>query len=248
MPHQRAKSLMSLTRLLSLCGLLALGACAETKPALGGDAFVSSVDQVWTEEDYKYRIGAGDELGLRFPLYPDMNAQVTVGADGRGVFPMIKALKLSGMTVEEADAALSKAYGAYLRQPMAELLIYNYAGGQVYVGGEVKLPGAIVMKGEMSVAQIVNNAGGFLETSGQNKVVLLRRRRDGHVLMRVVDIHKLYTGKDDVDVRVLPGDVVFVPRTAISEVDRIVKQYITGVLPFNVNYSLNPQNNLIPSP
>jgi protein involved in polysaccharide export with SLBB domain len=228
--------------LLSIGGLLLVGACASSPPA------PLPVEQAWSAEDYQYRIGAGDELGLRFPLYPDLNTQVTVGADGRGVFPLISGLKLSGLTVEEADAAVTKAYSAYLRLPKAELLIYNYATAQVYVAGEVKQPGARVIRGEMTVAQAVNDAGGLQDTSSQQKVVLLRHRKDGHVLMRVVDLKALYTGQADRDIRVLPGDVVFVPRSQISEVNRIVKQYINGVVPFQINYNLNPQYNVIPSP
>jgi polysaccharide export outer membrane protein len=223
-------------------GLFLLGACASTPAA------PLPVEQAWTADDYKYRIGAGDELGLRFPLNPDLNAQVTVGADGRGVFPLIAALPLSGLTVEEADAALTKAYSRFLRLPMTELLIYNYASAQVYIAGEVKQPGARPIRGELTVSQAVNDAGGLQDTSSQQKVVLLRRRRDGHVLMRVVDLKALYTGRTDEDVRVLPGDVIFVPRSQIAEVNRVVKQYITGVIPFGVNYNLNPQYNVVPSP
>jgi protein involved in polysaccharide export with SLBB domain len=233
-----------LSALLSICGLLALGACAVKQEA--DDAL--PVEQVWAPDDYKYRIGAGDELGLRFPLNPDLNAQVTVGPDGRGVFPLLSGVRLSGLTVEEANTYLAKAYGKFLRTPVVEMLIYNYASGQVYVAGEVKLPGARAIRGEMTVAQVINDVGGLLETARQGKIVLLRRRKDGHVLMRTVDLKALYTGKSDEDVRVLPGDVIFVPRSQIVEVDRIVRQYITNALPFTINYNLNPQSNTLPNP
>jgi protein involved in polysaccharide export with SLBB domain len=143
---------------------------------------------------------------------------------------------------------LSKVYAKYLRSPIVEMLIYNYASGQVYVAGEVKLPGARAIRGEMTVAQVINDVGGVLETSRQDKVVLLRHRKDGRVLMRTVDLRALYRGKIDEDVRVLPGDVIFVPRSQIVEVDRIVRQYITNVLPFTMNYNLNPTNNTLPNP
>ena len=238
-------SLSRLSALFSVCALLSLGACAVRQVA--EDQL--PVEQTWTPEDYKYRIGAGDELGLRFPLNPDLNAQVTVGPDGRGVFPLVSGVTLSGLTVEEANATLSKAYGKVLRAPLVEMLIYNYASGQVYVAGEVKLPGARAIRGEMTVAQVINDVGGVLETSRQDKVVLLRHRKDGHVLMRTVDLRALYRGKIDEDVRVLPGDVIFVPRSQIVEVNRIVRQYITNVLPFTMNYNLNPSgNNVLPNP
>ena len=50
------------------------------------------------------------------------------------------------------------------------------------------------------------------------------------------DYKETYTGFD-----VLPGDLVFVPRSKIAEVDLFVQQYIEGVLPFSrgVSYNLN---------
>jgi protein involved in polysaccharide export with SLBB domain len=212
-----------------------LGACASADRIAANPA----VDTDWSADDYKYRINAGDELGIRFPINPDLNAQVTVGPDGRGVFPLVSGLKVSGLTVEELNATLTKAYAAILRAPILETAIYNYVSGQVFVGGEVKLPGARAVRGPLTVAQAINEAGGFQDTSRQDKVILLRHRKNGHVLLKVVDIKALYAGKTDEDVRVLPGDVVFVPRSQISEVDRIVHQYLTNIVPFNATYNIN---------
>jgi protein involved in polysaccharide export with SLBB domain len=208
------------------------------------------IDPDWKAEDYKYRIGAGDELGVRFPVNPDLNAQVTVGPDGRAVFPLIRGLKVDGLTVEEVDAALAHAYGGVLRQPLVEAQIYNYAAGQVYVGGEVQQPGARPIRGQYTVTQAVMSAGGFNEQARMGKVVVLRRRpEDGHVLMRVVDVGRALKGGQDANFLLLPGDVVFVPRSQIAEVDRIVRQYVTNALPFTMNYQLNKNgvfNTIIP--
>jgi len=67
----------------------------------------------------------------------------------------------------------------------------------------------------------------------------LRRRPNGRVLLRQVDVKAILAGRSDEDMQLLPGDVVFVPRSSIAEVDRIVRQYITGVLPFNIDYQAN---------
>ncbi len=209
MPVFSGTPLPRLFALLSICGLLTLEACATREQALAQ----LPLEHDWTAEDYKYRIGPGDELGLRLILNPDMNSQVTVGADGRGIFPLVGPVPIAGLTVEEATAMLTKNYGAYLRNPATEMLIYNYASAQVFVAGEVKLPGARQVRGTMTVAQVINDSGGFLPTAGMNNVVLLRHRRDGRVLMRKVNVLALYKGKSDEDIRVLPGDVVFVPRS-----------------------------------
>ncbi len=198
------------------------------------------VDEAWTAEDFEYRIGAGDELGVRFPVNPDLNAQVTVGPDGQAVFPLISSVKLSGLTVRQADARLSEIYAGVLRNPQVNTLIYNYAAGLVYVGGEVREPGARNIRGDMTAIQAVMESGGFMDTARLRKVVLLRKRTgDTRVLMRVFDANAALKGEQGADVRLLPGDVVFVPRSGIAEINRIVRQYITNTLPFNMNYELS---------
>src|SRR5207253_1544585 len=94
------------------------------------------VDPIWRAEDYDYRIGPGDELGVRFPVNSDLDTQVTVGPDGRAVFPYIPPVRVAGLTVEQIGARLAEQYRPVLRNPVAQISIYNYGGGQVYVAGE----------------------------------------------------------------------------------------------------------------
>jgi protein involved in polysaccharide export with SLBB domain len=222
-----------------------LTGCASVSSKLPGNHVdtASLVDTAWNEEDYEYRLSAGDELGIRFPVNPDLNAQVSVGPDGRAVFPLVASVKLAGLTVSEANARLSKVYETVLRNPVVNVVIYAYGGGQVYVAGEVRMPGARAIRGEYSVMRAVMESGGFQNTARVRKVVLLRRRpTDGKVLMRTIDVDGALNGAVGMDMRVLPGDVVFVPRSTIAEVDRIVQQYVTNALPFTMNYQLNNNN------
>lgn len=197
----------------------------------------------WTSEDYRYRINAGDELALRFLVNPDLNTTVMVGPDGRGVFPLISAQAVAGLTAEEANIALTNAYAQVLRAPHVEALIATYGSSQVYVGGEVRDPGVKPIKGQLTVAQAVMSAGGFQETARTGKVVLIRQRPgDPRLLMRTIDVRATLAGQGDAAFAVLPGDLIFVPRSAIAEVNLFIRQYVTGALPFNFNYSINRGN------
>jgi protein involved in polysaccharide export with SLBB domain len=224
-----------------------LAGCASTssKPPESHVETATLADEAWNAEDYEYRLSAGDELGIRFPVNPDLNGQVSVGPDGRAVFPLVASVKLAGLTVAQANARLSQVYSKVLRNPVVNVVIYAYGGGQVYVAGEVRQPGARNIRGEYSVMRAVMESGGFEITARTNKVVLLRRRpTDGKVLMRAINVNSALKGEPGQDMRVLPGDVVFVPRSKISEVNRIVQQYITQSLPFTMNYQINDGNNI----
>lgn len=245
--------MLSWARSMALVAAMLVAACASAPPrradlgqarqpygrvADSGVAFAS-----WTPDDYRYRIGPGDELAVRFLLDPDLNTAVLVGPDGRGVFPLVSGQGVAGMTVEQANTALSRAYGSVLRNPRVETLITTYGAAQIYVGGEVREPGVKTIKGQISVAQAVVAAGGFQETARTGKVVVLRQRPgDPRLLMRTVDVGAALKGGDSGDLPILPGDLVFVPRSAIADVNLFIRQYITGALPFSFNYSINRGN------
>ncbi len=186
----------------------------------------------WTEQDYRYRIGPGDQLSLRFLLNPDLNGPATVGPDGRGVFPLVSSVKVADLTAEEANGVLTQAYAQVLRRPQVEVLISAYGAAQIYVGGEVRNPGVIPIKGQLTTAQAVMSAGGMLPTARTGRVVILRQRPDGELLMKDVDLKAyLNRGQALTNFAILPGDLIFVPRSKIAEVDLFVEQYITGLLP-----------------
>jgi polysaccharide export outer membrane protein len=206
---------------------------AHTEPS-AGYAFAP-----WTDQAYVYRIGAGDGLALRFLVNPDLNAEIVVGPDGRAALPLLTTVRLQGMTIDEANQALSRYYGAVLRQPQVQTLVTSYAAGQVYVGGEVRQPGAVAIRGPMRASQAIMSAGGFQETAGAGKVALLRQRpEDGRVMLLPLDMKSALRAQDGTDVTVQPGDVIFVPRSSLSEVNLFVRQF-TGALPFTLNYSVN---------
>lgn len=186
----------------------------------------------WSDSDYRYRISAGDELSLRFLLNPDLNTGVLVGPDGRGVFPLISGVRVADMTVEEANGVLSRAYAQILRRPDVQVLITAYGSSQVYVGGEVRTPGVYPIRGQLTPAQAVMMAGGLATSARLGRVAIIRQRPNGQILVKHIDLKAyLSKGQGIGPFTILPGDLIFVPRSSIAEVDLFVDQYITGLLP-----------------
>lgn len=198
----------------------------------------------WLDADYRYRINAGDELQLNFIVQLDMNTRLVVGPDGRVTAPLVGSVMVGGMTPEQAGQALTTAYGAVLRNPQVETLVTTYGAAQVYVGGEVRAPGVVPIRGQINAAQAIIAAGGFLDTAKTGKVVVLRRRpADNHLLLREVNVRALLDGQAKDDFQILPGDLIFVPRSNIAEVNRFVRQYLNGALPFNFGFSYDINRN-----
>jgi protein involved in polysaccharide export with SLBB domain len=224
--------------LAGCAGLPAVPGVSEMGSGRPAPRYEDAAREPWVDEDYRYRILPGDELNLNFIVNPDLNTRVVVGPDGRGVFPMVSSVPVAGRTVEEASQILTSAYANVLRNPQVETLISTYGASQIYVGGEVRTPGAVPLRGQINVAQAIVSAGGFLETAKTGKVVVLRRRaRDGHLLVREVDVKGLLKGEPKGDFQILPGDLIFVPRSAVAEANLFIRQYINGLIPFNFGFS-----------
>ncbi|OXE37646.1 MAG: hypothetical protein CGW95_00250 [Phenylobacterium zucineum] len=194
--------------------------------------YTSSRFAAWSDSDDHYRINAGDELSLRFLLNPDLNAGVLVGPDGRGIFPLISSLKVADLTVDEADSVLSEAYSRILKRPDVQVMITSYGSSPVYVGGEVRTPGVYPIRGKLTPAQAVMMAGGLSPTARLGHIAVIRQRPNGQMLMKELDLRAYLTkGQSLGPFIILPGDLIFVPRSSIAEADRFVDQYITGLLP-----------------
>lgn len=66
-----------------------------------------------------------------------------------------------------------------------------------------------------------------------NEIVLIRRNAQNHRMLRTVDLRSLVEGSDEhPDVPLVSGDIVFVPRNKISEVDLWIDQYLNKFFPF----------------
>ena len=124
----------------------------------------------------------------------------------------------------------------HVRDPNVTVFVREYAGRVVYVGGEVFHPHDVPILGKMSAMSAILAAGGFTPAGDLSKVVLLRRGDDGTATSRVVDLARLAEGESGVvDPSLAPFDIVIVPPTTITEVDRFVEQYITRVIPGNLS-------------
>jgi polysaccharide export outer membrane protein len=227
-------------RLLAFGALLPLVSACATAQTPTASAAPPVAYGAWTSNDYRYRIAPGDELSLRFVVNPDLNAQVVVGPDGTAAAPLVPPIKVDGLTIDQANAVLTRAYAPVLRHPEVQTLIANYGSAQIYVGGQVKTPGVHPIKGQLTIAQAVMTAGGFEDTAKTGKVAIIRQRPgDQQVLMQVVDVKSvLHQGVDKTALAILPGDLIFVPRSNIAEADRFVRLYVTGLLPVSIGYNL----------
>jgi polysaccharide export outer membrane protein len=182
----------------------------------------------------RYRVQPGDVLELAFPFTPEFNQAVTVQPDGYIILRGAGELHAKGRTVAELAEALRKAYTKILNEPLVTVDLKDFVRPYFLVGGEVGRPGKFELRGDTTVTEAVTIAGGFRDSAKHSQVLLFRRVSDSLAEVKVLNVKKmLQSGDLEEDLHLRSGDMLFVPKNALSKVRPFVP--IPGV-----GVSLNP--------
>lgn len=179
-----------------------------------------------------YRIQIGDELDVSFFKTTDLDREVTVGPDGDVYLPIIGRVRAAGQTLETLNEELTNRYGRELLSPQITVSIRDYASLRIYVGGAVREPGMIPFRGGVTAVQAVMEAGGFSQNARLKQVILIRQGRGNSPVGTEINMRQILRGgRFHDDVALAPSDVLFVPRTKISNLNRWIQQHFANNIP-----------------
>lgn len=179
----------------------------------------------------RYHIESGDTLSLSFPLSPQFNQTVTVAPDGYISLQGANDLSVSGKTLPELREALQAAYSGVLHDPIINVDLKDFQKPFFTVSGEVSHPGKYDLRGATSVTEALAIAGGTTENAKSSQVLLFRRLPGGSMVeVRKLDIHRmLKKGNLREDAYLQPGDLLFVPKSTISKIQRFLPTSSLGL-------------------
>jgi protein involved in polysaccharide export with SLBB domain len=180
----------------------------------------------------EYRIGILDQLEIRFYYHERFNETVAVRPDGRITLQLVGDIEVAGMTPAELDRVITAAYADIVESPEVTVMVRSFAGLTIYVLGEVGNPGLFEMKPNMTVLQALAAAGGPIKGAKLNSVIVLRQDEIAELKAFRLDLSPTLI-KHGVaqDQRLLPQDIVYVPKTFIADVNAFMSQIYDVVLP-----------------
>ncbi|MGH7016531.1 MAG: polysaccharide biosynthesis/export family protein [Caulobacteraceae bacterium] len=231
-------------------GLLMLAAPAMARPR-AAQPFPNLGYAQWSNDDPAYRFYPGDEIAVSFPTAPELDQSVQVAPDGRISLPLIAPVMAAERTVVDVERALDEAYASQLLDPEVSVSVKQAAALQVFVGGQVGKPGVYEFSGDMDALRAIIEAGGFTTGARRNQVIIIRRGTGGAPMARMVDLKRALSGDPRADLVPLRRfDIVYVPRTTISDLGVFVQQYFRDLLPgsFGLTYGVGGQAPVSPSP
>jgi len=149
----------------------------------------------------------GDTLTVRITgVNTEINENQVVNEFGTITLPYIKEVKAEGFTPGVLAQTIEKAYleGGYFTK-----LSVSITPGQrdLYIRGEVRLPGRLPWSPGLTVVQAVSLAGGFTDYANRQSVEV--RRKDGMIVVNFKDAELDPTK----DIPVFPRDDINVGRT-----------------------------------
>jgi protein involved in polysaccharide export with SLBB domain len=198
----------------------------------------------WTDSDGGYRLYPGDELDFASLGDPGLNRSLIVAPDGRIHPPLVGPVMAADRTLGEVVEGLQTLYARELRNPRVFLTPKSFASQKYFVGGEVERPGIYDLVGEIDPLQGILMAGGFKTSALRQEVAVLRRGAGGQPFIRMFDLRNVWAQPDGFAglPRLRRFDVVWVPRSRISEVGLFTQQFVREALPITIGFSYNLGN------
>jgi polysaccharide biosynthesis/export protein len=171
-----------------------------------------------------YIVGAQDVLTITSYDQADLTGRFTVEADGTFTYPLIGRVKAGSLTLRQVEAELKnrlKAEG-YFVNPQVTVSIEQYKSQKIFVVGEIRVPGAYPLSGNMTLIEALARAGSTLP-SASNEALIIRAtpggapsaaaevNRDGANVTRV-NLKDIEAGILTQNAALHDGDTIVVPR------------------------------------
>ncbi|MBT8143869.1 MAG: SLBB domain-containing protein [Gammaproteobacteria bacterium] len=195
---------------VTLLPLTAVGADALTRFGYelfrtGASGFVPATN-IPVPADYV--IGPGD--GITLQLFGAENARynLVVNRDGVVQLPEIGPVAVAGMKFEQLRDELQQRIEAQMIGVEVSITLGELRSIRVFVLGDVSTPGSYTVSGLSTITHALYLSGGITESGSLRRIQLKRNGRT----IRTLDLYRLLLqGDTRNDLRLQPGDAVFVP-------------------------------------
>lgn len=162
------------------------------------------------------RIAPSDLLKVQVFQVEELSSEERVNDEGQIVMPLIGAVKVAGLTPQDAEARIAAILGRdYLQDPQVDVYVKESTNQQVTVMGSVKKPGVFPIAGRTTLLQAIALAEGADPLAKEEEVVVFRADPSGSMLAYVVDVEAIKRGESQ-DPILAGDDRVVVPKSGTA--------------------------------
>ncbi len=167
-----------------------------------------------------YSIGPGDVLKIDVYDHDDLKTTVRVTDQGFIVMPLLGRVQIGGMSLFDVTDKLTKQLAdGYIVNPQVNLFVQEFGSKKAVILGHVNKPGLIKLKGPTTFLELISQAGGFKEGSGDAASI---KRKDADKKDVILISLKALVEKGDLSQNVLihDGDTIYIAKGGMC--------YVTG--------------------
>lgn len=165
--------------------------------------------------EHRYRIGPLDQLNIIVWRNAELSATVTVRPDGRISVPLVEDVMAAGKSPAELAKEVEQTLSRVVRDPSVTVIVSGFQGvygDQIRIVGEATRPQSVPFRQNMTILDVMIQAGGLTDFADGNAAVLVRGAEGGkQYSVRLKDLLK--RGDISANVQVRPGDIVIVPQS-----------------------------------
>lgn len=167
--------------------------------------------------DLEYRVGPGDVLSVTIPdlierrngtdKNTDTLGNFRVYSSGKIILPLVSAVEVAGLTIEQIQAKLVEVFKAYIRQPVVSVEIQEFKSQPLYLLGKFNKPGLYYLDRPTYLLHGLALGNGMQDRSNLRGARVVRSEK-----ILPVDIYALLYNNDmNQNVLLKPGDTIYVP-------------------------------------
>lgn len=153
-------------------------------------------------------IGPGDNLRVQLTGKESDSFTLLVSRDGTVNFPKLGPIAVAGLGFEEVQALIEERVANDLIGVGASVSMGKLRSIQIFVLGDARRPGSYTVSSLSTITHALYVSGGAKPTGSLRRIEL---RRSGRLVQSFDLYDLLLKGDSSGDVRLEPGDVVFIP-------------------------------------
>jgi polysaccharide export outer membrane protein len=165
-------------------------------------------DDVVIDND-KYVIGPEDVLDIFVWKEESLTKTVPVRIDGKISLPLVDDVQAAGLTPLQLKEEITKRLSGFVDNPTVTVTVKEANSYRVFISGEVKQPGIVRIRSEITLVKLIIMAGGFTEWANKRKISIITNE-NGKEKRITANYNKIIDG-DIPDIIIKPGDTVIIP-------------------------------------
>jgi polysaccharide biosynthesis/export protein len=159
----------------------------------------------------EYAVGSGDVMHIDVWQEAELSETAVVRPDGNISVPLINEVKVSGMTPPQIQQTIAQRLAKYVNNPKVTVTVSEIHSKQAFITGEVTRPGEYPLNTQITVLQLIAQAGGFTPFAKTEHIVILRTVNGAQQRIGFKYKEVLRGEKTDQNITVQSGDTVVVP-------------------------------------